>query len=115
MFPNNTKFANALGPICESKGIEQHWKSNLVKIDKDNRVATFKNLDSGDMTDVNFDFLHFAPPQSAPEFVRTSELAAANGWLDVNTQTLQHNKFSNIFGVGDVCNLPTAKTAAGLF
>jgi sulfide:quinone oxidoreductase len=28
---------------------------------------------------------------------------------------LQHNKFKNIFGLGDVCNLPTAKTAAAIF
>lgn len=86
-----------------------------MKIDKDNRVATFKNLDSGDLSDVDFDFLHFSPPQTAPAFVRESSLAAGNGWLDVNTQTLQHNKYSNVFGVGDVCNLPTAKTAAGVF
>jgi len=28
---------------------------------------------------------------------------------------LQHNKYSNIFGLGDVCNCPTAKTAAGVY
>lgn len=52
---------------------------------------------------------------SAPEFVRTSTLAHENGWLDVNINTLQHNKYKNIFGLGDVCNLPTAKTAAAIF
>jgi sulfide:quinone oxidoreductase len=62
MFPNNTKFADALEPVVESKGIERHWKSQLVKIDKDNRVATLKNLDSGDLSTVDFDFLHFSPP-----------------------------------------------------
>lgn len=87
----------------------------MMKIDKDNRVATFKNLDSGDLTNIDFDFLHFTPPQSAPAFVRESPLAAANGWLDVNVNTLQHNKYSNVFGVGDVTNLPVAKTAAGVF
>lgn len=88
MFPNCTKYANALGPLAESKGIETNWKSQLMKIDKDNRVATFKNLDSGDLKNVDFDFLHFTPPQSAPAFVRESPLAAANGWLDVNVNTL---------------------------
>jgi len=42
-------------------------------------------------------------------------LAHETGWLDVNINTLQHNKFSNIFGHGDVCNLPTSKTAAAIF
>lgn len=89
--------------------------SQLVEIDKDNREATFKDLSNGNLTKTNFDFLHFAPPQSAPEFISKSELAAANGWLDVNINTLQHNKFKNVFGLGDVCNLPTAKTAAAIF
>ena len=44
-----------------------------------------------------------------------SELAHENGWLDVNINTLQHTRYSNIFGTGDVCNLPTAKTAAAVF
>lgn len=33
--------------------------------------------------------------------------------MDINT--LQHNKYKNVFGLGDVCNLPTAKTAAAIF
>jgi len=74
-------------------------------------------LDSGDLKLVDFDFLHFAPPQTAPKFVRDSTLASDTpaGWLDVNINTLQHKKHSNIFGLGDVCNLPTAKTAAAVF
>ena len=91
------------------------YKSLLTHVDKDNRIATFKNLDSGESEKHNFDFLHIAPPQSAPDFIAKSGLAAENGWLDVNISTLQHNKFKNIFGLGDVCNLPTAKTAAAIF
>jgi sulfide:quinone oxidoreductase len=115
LFPNCQKFADALKPIAESKGINVSYKSNLVEIDKDNRVATFKNLDTGDLQQIDFDFLHFAPPQSAPQFIRESSLAHENGWLDVNIHTMQHNKHPNIFGLGDVCNLPTAKTAAAVF
>lgn len=44
-----------------------------------------------------------------------SPLAAENGWLDVDSGTLLHNKFKNVFGLGDVANLPTSKTAAALF
>ena len=87
----------------------------LTEVDGANRVATFKDLDSGAITRKDFDFLHLAPPQSAPEFIRNSALAAENGWLDVNIKTLKHNKFANVYGLGDVCNLPTAKTAAAIF
>jgi sulfide:quinone oxidoreductase len=34
--------------------------------------------------------------------------------VDVNQATLQHNKYKNIFALGDAANLPTAKTAAGI-
>ena len=115
LFPNCQKFADALKPIAESKGINVTYKSLLTHIDKDNRVATFKDLDKGTIEKHHFDFLHIAPPQSAPDFIAKSELAHENGWLDVNIATLQHNKFKNVFGLGDVCNLPTAKTAAAIF
>ena len=55
------------------------------------------------------------PPQSAPEFVANSPLAAQNGFMDVDKETLQSNKYPNVFGLGDICNVPTAKTAAAIF
>ncbi len=61
-----------------------------------------------------FDFLHLAPPQAAPRFVRESELANEAGWLDVDKHSLQHKKYPNIFGLGDVAALPTAKTGAAV-
>ncbi|WP_228238007.1 FAD/NAD(P)-binding oxidoreductase [Allomuricauda sp. M10] len=63
---------------------------------------------------VPFDMLHLAPPQAAPKFVRDSVLANASGWLDVDHHSMQHNKFGNIFGLGDVAALPTAKTGAAV-
>jgi sulfide:quinone oxidoreductase len=65
-----------------------------------------------------YDMLHLAPPQSAPDFVKDSPLACAEGpnkgWLDVNINTLQHKRYPNIFGLGDVAALPTAKTGAAI-
>ena len=37
-------------------------------------------------------------------------LADNNGLLNVNPRTLQHVKYDNIFGLGDVTNVPTTKT-----
>lgn len=78
-------------------------------------MASFKELDSGNIVTQDFDFLHIVPPQTAPEFIEKSELAHESGWLDVNINTLQHVRFENVFGHGDVCNLPTPKTAAAIF
>ncbi len=61
-----------------------------------------------------YDMLHLAPPQTAPKFVKESTLVNAAGWLDVDHGTLQHNTYKNIFGLGDVAALPTAKTGAAV-
>ncbi len=59
-----------------------------------------------------FDFLHVCPPQTAPDFIRHSPLAAESGWIEVDDATLRHKRFENIFGLGDGCSTPNAKTAA---
>ncbi len=58
--------------------------------------------------------LHLAPPQRAPDFIRNSSLINEAGWLSVNIETLQHTEYPNIFGLGDVAGLPTAKTGAAI-
>lgn len=67
---------------------------------------------------IKYDMLHIAPPQQAPDFVRTSALALQEGpnkgWVDVNINTLQHLRYPNVFALGDVAALPTAKTGAAI-
>ncbi|MCT8340666.1 NAD(P)/FAD-dependent oxidoreductase [Flavobacteriaceae bacterium TK19130] len=63
---------------------------------------------------VPFDMLHLAPPQAAPKFIRDSSLVNDTGWLDVDHHSLQHKIHANIFGLGDVAALPTAKTGAAV-
>jgi sulfide:quinone oxidoreductase len=58
--------------------------------------------------------LHVTPPQSAPDFIKESPLSNEEGWVDVHKHTLQHNKYSNVFSLGDVAALPTAKTGAAV-
>ncbi|QSS96518.1 FAD/NAD(P)-binding oxidoreductase [Psychroflexus sp. ALD_RP9] len=88
--------------------------------DDENQCVTNESKEIGEKIsgvaniEVPFDMLHIAPPQAAPKFVRDSELANKDGWLDVNINTLQHNKYPTIFGLGDVAGLPTAKTGAAI-
>lgn len=67
---------------------------------------------------LSFDFLHLAPPQGAPKFIRDSIVSIQEGpnkgWVDVDKNTLQHLRFPNIFSLGDVAALPTAKTGAAI-
>ena len=58
--------------------------------------------------------IHVTPPQSAPDFIKKSPLSADSGWVDVDQNSLQHSRFDNIFGMGDVTTTPNAKTAAAV-
>ncbi|MFZ2311610.1 MAG: FAD/NAD(P)-binding oxidoreductase [Methylobacter sp.] len=110
-------FAKALSKVVADYGIKTNFNHNLVAIDGPAKKATFEVVDSkGKKTQVvkSFDMIHVTPPQSAPDFIKKSPLANEAGWVDVNNRTLQHNKYSNIFGLGDATSTPNAKTAAAV-
>lgn len=104
-----------------------------IKIDGKNKEITFKSVHKGDNQCVinegnaigekmegdstivmPYDMLHLAPPQTAPDFIKNSPLVNDAGWVSVNVETLQHTEHSNIFALGDVAALPTAKTGAAI-
>jgi sulfide:quinone oxidoreductase len=110
-------FAKALSKVVAEYGIKTSFNHNLVAIDGENKTATFELTDAeGNKQQISkqFDMIHVTPPQSAPDFIKQSPLANAAGWVDVNDKTLQHNKFSNIFGLGDAGSTANAKTAAAV-
>jgi sulfide:quinone oxidoreductase len=110
-------FAKALMKVVAGYGIKTNFGHNLVAIDGAAKTATFETTDSeGNKQQVikTFDMIHVTPPQSAPDFIKLSPLANAAGWVDVHELTLQHNKYPNIFGLGDATSTPNAKTAAAV-
>lgn len=111
------KYAKTLRKVVERYGIATHFKHDLVKVDGPRKIAFFKVTDPEGKTTLieeNYDMLHVTPPQSAPDFVRNSPLANANGWVDVDKYTLQHVRFPNIFSLGDASGLPNSKTGAAV-
>jgi len=110
-------FAKALSKVVADYGIKTNFNHNLVAIDGTAKIATFETADAEgnkQRIDKAFDMIHVTPPQSAPDFIKQSPLANAAGWVDVNPNTLQHNKYGNIFGLGDAGSTPNAKTAAAV-
>lgn len=107
-------YAPTLTKHCEDTGIETKFKLNLVEIRAESKEAIFKNVETGDEVIEKFDIIHVTPPMSAPDFIKQSPLANEAGWVDVNKETLQHNRFSNIFSLGDSSSLPTSKTGAAI-
>lgn len=110
-------FVPPLMKYIERYNIGLSYNSNLVAVDGAAKKAWFNVKDAeGNVTKVEktFDMLHVVPPQRSPDFIKQSTLANADGWVDVNQSTLQHNRYANIFSLGDACSAPNAKTAAAV-
>lgn len=132
------EFAKTLMEVVNRKGIELRFFHKLTRIDGPNKMAYYSivggdgdpaklyhnKLDLGEQilspteVAIPFDMLHLAPPQSAPDFVKRSKLAHQEGpdkgWINVNINTLQHNMYPNVFGLGDAAGVPTARTGAAV-
>ena len=125
-------FADTLDKVVDRYNIDLRFQYALVKIDGENKKAYYKQMsdaatapdankdevEKDGLIEVSYDMLHLAPPQSAPDFVANSPLAYAEGvekgWLEVDWYTLQHKRYANVFGLGDVVHVPTAKTGAAV-
>lgn len=98
-------------------GIGIEYTQKLKAVDIGARKATFVTPE-GASTEVSYDFIHVVPPMRAPDAVKNSDLAwkeggfAAGGWLEVDKDTLQHRRYKNVFGIGDINGTPRGKTAA---
>jgi sulfide:quinone oxidoreductase len=98
-------------------GVQTNFLSKLVAVDLGAKRATFASPE-GERTEVPYDFIHVVPPMRAPDVVKQSPLAwadgpfAAGGWLEVDKSSLQHRRFANVFGIGDINGTPRGKTAA---
>ena len=111
------KYADELMKMVKRYKIQLSFKHDLIAVDGLKQLATFRVTDSnGVVTEVQkkFDVLHVTPPQSAPDYFRNSALADKNGWFDADKYTLQHLRYKNVFGLGDVLNTPNAKTGAAI-
>ena len=108
------KYATALTKVADRKNVERIWKTDLVSLDSSQKKATFKHLETGEETIMDYDMIHVTPPMSAPDFIKKSPLAAANGWVEVDKETTQHVRYPNVFALGDCSNLPTSKTGAAI-
>lgn len=106
------KYSQALNKVREERNVEGLFEHDLISI-KDN-VATFKSARSKGFVKRDFDFLHVVPKMGPHAFVKNSPVANEAGFVAVNESTLQHNKFPNIWGLGDASSLPTSKTAAAI-
>ena len=111
--------------------ISNKFKHNLIAIDKYAKIATFEHtyeingdydeeleeydtITKRELVELEYDFIHVVPPMTAAKAVHESKLGwqkgTGKGWLEVDKETLQHRRYKNVFGIGDVCGIPMGKT-----
>jgi len=111
------KFEDALKKVIAKFNIKEHYYNMLVEIDGVNKRAKFIGFGEHNKdveTWIDYEMIHVTPPQSSPDFIKSSPLANSAGWVDVDKHSLQHFKYSNIFSLGDASSLPTGKTGAAI-
>ncbi|OWT54188.1 NAD(P)/FAD-dependent oxidoreductase [Candidimonas nitroreducens] len=107
-------YSEALDQVMAYYGAAPDYKHNLVAVDGPHKKAIFEVGDDKKRVAVDFDMIHVVPPQSPPDFIKTSPLANEAGWVAVNAGTLRHDKYANVFGLGDCTSTPNSKTAAAV-
>lgn len=122
----------ALNKVQKSYGnITNKFGHELIAIDAEKKIATFLHkyqvqgeydkvyeeyemIDKEEEVQLEYDFIHISPPSAAVDAVANSPLGwqkgSAKGWLEVDRETLQHRRYKNVFGIGDVCGIPIGKT-----
>lgn len=108
------RYRNRLEQVAARKGIDCRFRHELVAIRAATNEADFKNLETEETVTLHYDLLHVTPPMGPPAMIAASPLADPAGWVDVDPATLRHNRYANVFALGDCSNLPTSKTGAAI-
>ncbi|MCA9680304.1 MAG: NAD(P)/FAD-dependent oxidoreductase [Myxococcales bacterium] len=108
------RYARSLRKIVARKGIETHFRHELVAVRPKSREAVFRGLDDGGELILPYSMLHVVPPQSAPDVIKQSPLADGAGWVEVDKHHLQHVRYPDVWSLGDCSSLPTSRTGAAV-
>ena len=114
------EYAQTLEKVVADNHIHTHFGANTVAIDGKSKTILYEQKNAnGDIVQksLNFDICHTVPPQSAPDFIKKSPLADPNnalGYVEINKNTMQHSRYSNVFALGDCTNAPCSKTGAAI-
>mgnify|MGYP003675448409 CR=1 FL=1 len=108
------KYKKVLDQLVIERDIKTMYHSKLIKVDGENKTATFKNLETGEETTQDYALLHVVPHFKTHDFISTSSLANDKGEVEVDAHTLQSTRFPNVFSLGDCSSCPTGKTGAAI-
>jgi sulfide:quinone oxidoreductase len=106
-----------LGRKIEEYGIEVRYSTELTSVDPEGRTVDLTNTGTGASETLAYDVLHAVPPQSAPEWLKTTDLPSAGnpgGFVEVDPVILRHPRFPEIWSLGDAASTLNSKSGAAL-
>jgi sulfide:quinone oxidoreductase len=115
MYGNITdKFEHVLRKIDAEKKIATFEYTYTTKGEYDEDLEEYATVTHKDLVDMEYDFIHVVPPMKACDALINSPLSwqqgNAKGLLECDQYTLQHRRYKNVFGIGDVLGIPKGKT-----
>ncbi|WP_314323647.1 FAD/NAD(P)-binding oxidoreductase [Paenarthrobacter ilicis] len=98
-------------------GIELRTNSELVSVDASNRTASIRHNPTGEVEELQYDVLNAVPPQSAPDWLKGTDLPAAGddgGFVEVDPGTLRHPRYPEVWSLGDAAATTNSKSGGAL-
>jgi sulfide:quinone oxidoreductase len=98
-------------------GIELRCNSEVTSVDAAGQTARIRDNGTGATEELRYDVLNAVPPQSAPDWLKDTELPAlgdSGGFVEVDPETLRHVRFPNIWSLGDAAATTNSKSGGAL-
>lgn len=106
------KVASELSRKLDEYGIETLFGAEVVEVRSDLREVDVER--DGRWTTIRYDLLHAVPPQRAADWIRASGLSGADGFVDVDPETLRHGRWANVWALGDATSVTPIRSGGAL-
>ncbi|WP_440708163.1 NAD(P)/FAD-dependent oxidoreductase [Herbiconiux sp. YIM B11900] len=102
-------------------GIDVRYSRELTAVDAEQKTVTIAgagpDADPDARETLAYDVLHAVPPQSAPSWLAATPLTVegtTDGFVDVDSLTLRHHRFPDVWALGDAAATFNSKSGGAL-
>lgn len=98
-------------------GIEVRFESEMAGVDAAAGIVDIARIDGSATERLAYDVLMVEPPQSAPDWLASTPLPAAEsrgGFVEVDPRTLRHPRFPRVWALGDAAATTNSKSGGAL-
>jgi sulfide:quinone oxidoreductase len=106
------EIASQLRRSLDAYGIETHYGTTIAEVRAD--VGELDVVVAGQTTTIGYDVLHAAPPHAPAGWITESGLQGADGFVDVDPETLRHRRWANIWALGDAASVTPIRSGGAI-